>query len=197
MTHWVISDLHFQHENMLRGRKISIRPFDTLDQMHEAIIEGWNSRVKPRDKVTMLGDLTLQRPRKNPGHWWPDLYALCHRLHGQKRIVLGNHDHLPLDAYADLGFEKVFAMRVMGDLILTHVPVHPGQLGPGHRFKGNVHGHTHETNVGRLKYTYAYGEQLPYESVERDPRYLNVCVEPLNYTPISLEECRARIGGQA
>jgi calcineurin-like phosphoesterase family protein len=194
---WLISDLHLFHTNMLRGRAIGIRPFDTVDEMHEAIITGWNSVVKPVDKVYMLGDLTLSRPSKKGHIGGPDgdfqkycnIEEVTKHLSGQKRIVLGNHDYWDSMFYHNVGFQKVLAMRVLGDTLLTHIPVHPGQF---HRYKGNVHGHTHEVHMVK-EITNIDDTRVPTVSIVRDTRYLNVCVEPLNYVPINLEDARKRL----
>ena len=184
MTLWCISDLHLLHQNIIRGGKIGIRPFDTIDQMHERIIEGWNSVVKPRDKVYHLGDLTLWRPRKHyrpeDATAWATLCGVMNRLHGQKRHLLGNHDHLGIEAYHVLGFEKVMAYRHMAGFLFSHIPCHPSQF---YRFKGNVHGHTHQGTI----FTY---------DGDADRKYVNVCVDApgMNYTPISLEQIQQRLG---
>ena len=57
-------------------------------------------------------------------------------------------------------------------MILTHIPIHPESLA---RWGLNVHGHLH-ANVVKLSLA-----QIP------DPRYFNVSMEQINYTPISLE----------
>lgn len=50
-----ISDLHLGHANVL---KFDQRPFLTLDEMHETIINNWNSVVDKTDDVYILGDFT-------------------------------------------------------------------------------------------------------------------------------------------
>jgi len=179
MKIWFLSDLHLFHENMLRGGKIGIRSFNTLYDMHERIIEGWNSVVRPGDKVYEMGDLTLSRPKG--GHvnadQWAALISVVNRLQGQKRKLYGNHDHYLPEHYHALGFDKVMAYREMAGILFSHIPVHVSQF---YRFRGNVHGHTHEAHV--MKVGDAFGGGRP------DPRYINVCVEPRNYVPMSLDE---------
>lgn len=179
---WFISDLHLFHANMLRGGAIGIRPFDTLTEMHERIIEGWNSVVRPNHKVYVMGDLTLKRPlgkrETRPGlEAYHLLYPILQRLMGQKRKLFGNHDHLPMWVYEALGFEKVMAYREMAGILFSHIPVHPSQF---YRFRGNVHGHLHESTV--MLDDFHMGAIFP------DHRYINVCVEPRNYIPMSLDE---------
>ena len=179
MTIWAISDLHLFHANMLRSGKIGSRPFDTVEEMHERIIEGWNSVVKTNDKVYMLGDLTLMRPVKDETRTLQEMAEVrkvTDRLYGKKRLLLGNHDHYSVFDYVQwFGFEKVLAYRVLAGMVFSHIPVHPSQFA---RFKANVHGHTHEKHISSVG--------LSTQSM--DPRYVNVCVEPLDYVPISLEQ---------
>jgi calcineurin-like phosphoesterase family protein len=47
----------------------------------------------------------------------------------------------------------------------------------------NVHGHMHHNVITKDK----DGNQVP------DPYYVNVCCEHVGYTPISMEEIRAKI----
>ena len=50
---WIISDTHFQHENILKFEPT--RPGSTIQEHDEALIDNWNSVVKPGDKVYHLG----------------------------------------------------------------------------------------------------------------------------------------------
>ena len=61
-------------------------------------------------------------------------------------------------------------------ILLTHVPVHPGSLEM--KVKTNIHGHLHRNMVKD-------GDQL-------DERYINVCVENINFTPIHFDELKTR-----
>jgi calcineurin-like phosphoesterase family protein len=77
------SDYHLGHWNILTlGRK---RPFDTIDEMHEAIIERHNSVVKPGDIVYNLGDYGLKLKMEA-------LYGLRQRFVGNQFFIEGNHD---------------------------------------------------------------------------------------------------------
>ena len=48
------SDLHFGHENVLR---FDNRPFETVEEMDEELINRWNDKVGKGDLVYVLGDL--------------------------------------------------------------------------------------------------------------------------------------------
>ena len=177
-TIFVISDTHFSHTNIWKKFVLSdgspARPFTSDEDMNETMVERWNKTVREQDLVYHLGDVTMWR--QDTGGW---MSRLLSRLHGHKRIVLGNHDSMPTEWYYQC-FEKVFGSRVLENILFTHIPVHTQSLG---RFLANVHGHLHHNQV-------MLGSA---ESHTPDSRYINVSVERINYTPVSLDELKQRV----
>lgn len=161
---WVTSDTHFNHDNILTfvENGVAVRDFDSIQEMNERIIDNWNSVVKDGDIVYHLGDVYFKTR--------PDIDELLGRLKGRKRLVLGNHDS-GKDKHLLKHFQKIVMWRKFDGVVLTHVPVHPSVLSEA-RFKDgdivNVHGHLHTREI-------------------HDPRYMNVCVEQTNYTPVNIE----------
>ena len=54
---FVISDTHFNHENILEFKDYigkPVRDFDSVDQMNEAMMDNWVSVVGPKDTVCLL-----------------------------------------------------------------------------------------------------------------------------------------------
>lgn len=177
MTIWLIADWHLGHDNCCvkfkRRDGTPLRDFPNADACDDVMIERHNARVKPSDHVYMLGDVCIRKE-----HLWK-----VRRFNGHKRLVRGNHDIFKTKDYFDAGFEEIHGCRVLDNIMLTHVPIHPDCLG---RFAGNVHGHIHE-NV------------LPTEetrTLDRKRPYLNVGVEVLDYTPMTLEEAAMRLDGR-
>ena len=156
---WVISDTHFGHENII---KYCNRPFKSLEEMHEYIIDKWNSVVKDGDKVYHLGDV-----------YFSDKGKILHKLKGQKRLILGNHDNAK-DNYIQKFFKKILMWRMFPEfgLLLTHVPVYDKIFND--KVRKNIHGHIHNNNY------------------IVDERYKNVSVEVIDYTPINIEELRVK-----
>lgn len=163
---FVISDTHFNHTNIVRGTskwedKSGCRPFDTMDAHNRAIINAWNETVDDHDIVYHLGDVAF-----NSG------LQLVRHLNGDKRLVLGNHDHKDMREFRAVGFNEIYGYVDVGRAAtLTHGPLHPDHIGPRNV---NIHGHIHT---------------LPSP---KGP-YCNVSIEQLEgYRPILLEEAVRR-----
>ena len=89
------SDLHFQHNNILKF--VKPRPFSSIEEHDEIIINNWNNTVKNEDTVYVLGDIALK--------YNPDLLTKqLSRLKGKKHLILGNHDIAKIQAkYLNMG----------------------------------------------------------------------------------------------
>lgn len=129
---WFTSDTHAGHANIIRYCN---RPFASVEEMDAALIERWNSVVKPDDYVYHLGDVYF-----GSGH------EILKNLNGRKRLVLGNHDG-GKDQKLQRAFQKIFTWRMFPEfgLLMTHVPVHPSTLAA--KDLVNVHGHVHQNSL--------------------------------------------------
>lgn len=190
------SDHHIGHtkpwEEFKNNDGTPLRPFSSTEEMNEEIIDRHNAVVKPHDTVYFLGDVVINKK----------YLELVKKMNGKKRFVRGNHDIFDDKFYREVGFEKIYGVRVFVDnFILSHIPLHPDCI--TERFKVNVHGHLHgnrvmravkdETNIiGSLHDgSNVYGTKL-----EVDPRYFSVCMEQINYTPLHFDEVNALIEKQ-
>lgn len=191
---FVISDTHFSHTNAWEKFKLPngdpLRPFTSTEEMDETMVERWNAKVKPGDHVYHLGDCAIAKRG----------LEFVRRLNGKKRLVRGNHDIFKDDLYRDIGFEKIYGVRVFTDrFILSHIPLHPDCITD--RFKVNVHGHLHANEVMRwvkdadntIGVRFDDGSNIYGTKQEIDPRYICVSVEHTNYEPLSFDEVDARI----
>lgn len=124
---WFTSDHHFGHANILQYED-KHRPFASVNEMNEALIEAWNNIVNQKDIVYHLGDFCFGR--KN--------IAIAGRLNGKKRLIMGNHDVYPVQEYLQY-FDRVHGCLYYKNCILTHIPVHPNHA----RALINIHGHLH------------------------------------------------------
>lgn len=186
---WFLSDLHLGHGKTCTEFKMPdgvtpLRPFADGDEMNEAIIDRWNAVVKPQDKAYLLGDIVIHKRYLH----------LVARMNGSKRLIRGNHDVFKTTEYLQY-FKEVYGVRVMPEhrLVLTHVPIHTQEVT---RFGWNVHGHLHANKVRQTLYEQRYtsdgypdGQPISHEVP--DTRYINVCVEQTNFTPLHLDEVLA------
>lgn len=179
---WLVSDTHFGHSGVCRFTRgdgvTKLRPWDDPDEMDEAMIQLWNERVKPTDKVYHLGDVVINRRA----------LKTLHRLNGDKVLIRGNHDIFRDDEYREY-FRELRAYHVMNGMILSHIPVHEASLG---RFGVNIHGHLHANRVMKATGCHARTGEITYGN-EIDPRYHCVCVEQTDFAPVLFEEVIARI----
>lgn len=173
---FIVSDTHFGHVGVtqfLRKDGVTkLRPWSTIEEMDEALVENWNSVVRPCDKVYHLGDVVINRRA----------LSTLYRLNGDKVLIKGNHDIFKLTDYTE-HFRDIRAYHIMDKLIFSHIPVHPESQG---RFRGNVHGHLHDK---RVMLTNKYNQEVI------DQFYFNASVESINYTPIAFEEIRKYFKG--
>jgi calcineurin-like phosphoesterase family protein len=169
MRTFLISDTHFFHNNILTFKKSSgepLRPFSSVEEMNETMVDNWNRVVSKNDKVYHLGDVAFRNASS---------LSILDRLNGDKVLVKGNHDIHKSSAYLKY-FRDIRAYHVLDKILLAHVPVHPFSLS---RWKGQVHGHLHDNYV---PFNDDWGSE--------DPSYFNVSVERINYTPIDFEVIR-------
>ena len=184
---YYISDLHFLHENVLR---FDNRPFDSITQMQQTIVNNWNDKITNGDTVYILGDVSMRGKKE-------DLIALVATLKGRKVLVKGNHDDVSDYRYAQLFHEIVDYKEIHDsvdgqnyDLVLCHYPIFSWKkMGRGTIL---LYGHTHnsaedqyfqkclaEMNSNECRHTHS-----------RDVVAINVgCMKPwMDYEPRTLKE---------
>lgn len=138
--YWFGSDHHHGHRNIIGHMD---RPFQSLDDMDERMIEDHNDVVRPQDIVYFLGDFSFYNGAKTS--------LILSRMHGQKNLILGNHDHSKI-VRETKGWNRVLSyldLKVGSDrFVLSHFPfLSWHQM---HRGAYHLHGHSH----GSLKYPF-------------------------------------------
>jgi calcineurin-like phosphoesterase family protein len=175
---FLVSDTHFGHAGVCRFMRndgvTKLRPWNSPEDMDEAMVKAWNETVGPKDKVYHLGDVVINRKA----------LPIMERLNGDKVLIRGNHDIFRDEEYRKY-FRELRAYHVMNGMILSHIPIHTESLG---RFGVNIHGHTHSNRVMREVYDDTYDTISVV-----DPRYHCVCVEQTDFRPILFEDVIKRI----
>lgn len=176
---WFTSDLHFWHKNIC---KYCDRPYESIEEMNQGIVDNWNSVVKEDDTVFVLGDLGFCGIEK--------LRPLMSQLKGKIFLIQGNHDS---DKVVNKLYEegiikdyfKLLEVTVVNDeecpnqqLTLCHFPM----IDWYNKEKGAwmIHGHQH---------------QLP-ETPSCSPKHYDVGLDKNGMTPISFEQLKINITKQ-
>jgi calcineurin-like phosphoesterase family protein len=170
MTIFFTSDHHFGHANIIKHCN---RPWNTVAEMNEGLIERWNERIKPEDTVYHLGDLSFTKPKL--------VSSFLEHLNGRKHLIRGNHDN-KVDLYSHF-FESVRDYRVLrweGEIIvLMHFPISSWE--GMHKGTWHLHGHSHGTHQRSLPLSTEHGPSL------------DVGVDCHNWYPLSFEEVREKL----
>jgi calcineurin-like phosphoesterase family protein len=178
---WFTADQHFGHENII---KFCDRPFQSVEEMDDVLIDNWNKVIGKDDIVYHLGDFTLGN--------FDFAKKYFAKLNG-KIQVLANHWHhdkrwLPKDFFGPMVSEYPDFVREIGhvDIVPPMIVLEIANMGEEgrplavtlchyplavwdrrHYGSWHLHGHTHKHNFDR---------QLS----------LNVGVDCMNFSPISL-----------
>lgn len=132
METFFTSDTHFYHKNIIELCK---RPYRDIEQMHEEMVNSWNSVVSPSDTVYHLGDVAFSRE-----------LGILHRLNGFKHLIYGNHDEMSISSLAPyfIDIQRYKELKLGNQkLVLFHFPIED--------WNGKMHGtiHLHGHSHGR------------------------------------------------
>jgi Predicted phosphoesterase or phosphohydrolase len=169
-----ISDLHIGHANVLQ---FDNRPFFTLDEMHQAIINNWNSAVGKGDDVYILGDFAWKND---------DGLEVIKQLNGKKFLIKGNHDRLSPELEKQFVWVKDYDVIKDDDrhVVLFHYPIaHWRNSDYGYY---HLYGHIHQGRDARPFQNYVRAmkfRDLPYECYN-----VGCMMDYMNYTPRTLDE---------
>lgn len=184
MTVWFTADLHLGHGNIL---KYCNRPFlspqerakaatdprgkwrvsaDTVRRHDDELLDAINTRVRPEDRLYVLGDFCWGRYEE----------ALAHRERIACRdviLVWGNHDHREVGRVFQHTLEQGMITVEGQDIWLCHYPLRTWNR----RFHGSwsLYGHVHGKFVAE--------DEANLSSLTRD-----VGVDACDYRPLSFQD---------
>ena len=161
------ADTHFGHKMLVEKK---LRPFDSVEEMDEAIIERWNAVVRDKDVVYHLGDVSFR-----PDH---ETVKILSRLNGQIRLVRGNHDRFNAQVKNKFQWIKAYyEVTAIGNtkldqiIVLCHYPFEAWNK--SHHGSYHLFGHKH----GSLK-------TMPHA------KRIDACVEDNSYSPWSYDSIK-------
>lgn len=147
---YYIADLHFFHEAI--NQKMDRRGFADGEEMNEYMIGKWNRKVRERDEVIILGDLSWGSAKQTD--------ELLKRLQGRLYLITGNHDRFVKQRKVDLKrFVWIKPYEELADnrrkVVLCHYPIlfYNGQYRldkEGNPRTYMLYGHVHDTQDQRL-----------------------------------------------
>ncbi len=166
METFVTADTHFDHESILQYCN---RPFDSIEDMNDALIERWNGRVGRRDKVYVVGDFAFKRHLR-----W------LNALHGKKVLIRGNHDDASQKVYTSFTEVHDLLTRRIGEkqVVFCHYALRTWP--DNNQGAWHLYGHSH----GRLT-----------ESPAR--RSCDVGVDVWGYAPVPWEALARKLEARA
>lgn len=173
------SDTHYNHKNICR---FSNRPFKSVQEMNEALIQNWNSVVKPEDTTYIIGDFNFGDAGESK--------RILSRLNGSKNLIKGNHDRIQYSSDSGFGFIKdyyelthEFSDGFKQKLVLCHYAMRVWNK--SHYGSWNLYGHSH----GSLE---PVGKQIDVgvDATLLYNKWFNVDANVKPYTPVSIEQIR-------
>lgn len=137
---YFVSDLHLSHKNIL---KYDNRPFNSIEEHDQSIINNINSTCEETSLLFILGDVSMTSDMNY-------LRKLFKQIKCKVVLVKGNHDSHLKDCFLKETFIDVkdyleLKTKQAGKLILSHYPFY--SWNGSHR--GNIHlyGHLHTTKL--------------------------------------------------
>lgn len=171
------SDTHWGHANIIR---FCSRPFISVEEMNDVLIQNWNN-VVPKDGIVFhLGDFAF-----GGSQLWNDVLS---KLNGHIYLILGNHDRKNLREGYMQRFELIAPqMQIEIDkqsVYLNHYPFLC--YGGSYRDVWQLFGHVH---TSKSKNTGKDFDRL----VNLMPTQYDVGVDLNDFTPISWAKLKERI----
>ena len=142
---YYISDLHFFHESL--NTQMDCRGFKDAAQMNAYMIKQWNSRVRPKDEVVILGDFSVGKAKETN--------EVLSQLNGTLYMIKGNHDSYLKDS--EFNKERFVWIKPYAEMhdnrrkvVLSHYPIfcYNGQYRrnkKGEPLTYMLYGHVHDT----------------------------------------------------
>jgi calcineurin-like phosphoesterase family protein len=166
-----IADLHLGDKKHSKKRG-----FNSIEEMHDHIIEEWNLVTSKNDRVFLLGDVAISAK----------YYPLLEELNGKIYVILGNHDKFKdvpkLLKYVE-GISGLY--KYVDNIYLSHCPINECQIGS--KVSLNIHGHMHKNYIKTYIWDYAIRDEVPV----KHPNFINVCVDRIGYNPQTLNQLMA------
>jgi len=188
MARFFTSDTHFGHQRII---ELCERPFSSVEEMNEVMIDNWNSVVKPDDVVIHLGDVALGKIA--------DSLPLVGRLNGYKVLVPGNHDRVFSGEKPKMRerfvpeYLKVFD-KIQKEIVWVSKDDKPYALASHFPYSGDSHGIDRHVDKRPLDNGLPLIHGHVHDSWKHNGRQFNVGVDVNDFRPVSEDEILDWIG---
>jgi len=193
---YLTSDLHIFHTNVIRYCN---RPFNTVEEMNEALVANWNFVVDVDDSVYCLGDFSMAaRP----------VETFTKRLNGIKYLVPGNHDFCHsyhkksrtpenrakwIKFYQDNGWivlpeQTTLEVPGLGTLNMCHMPYESYNSGSDEKQFDDKYKKWRPVDDGRILLCGHVHEKWKTKKTDKETLMINVGVDVNNHKPVSLDQ---------
>ena len=181
MANYFIADTHWGHKNCL---SFDNRPFKTIEEHDEALINNWNNVVGIDDDVYLLGDISWYNSTKT--------IEIIKQLNGRNLFwIKGNHDNKILknrelrNLFVEICDYKELDLGNGKILVLSHYPIPC--------FKNHYYGSYHFFGHVHSSFEYNMMMNIKYQMEELYTKPCNMynvgcMMSYMNYTPRTFEE---------
>ena len=189
MARFFTSDTHFGHQRII---ELCNRPFSSVEEMNEVMIERWNTVVKPDDVVIHLGDVALGKIAET--------LPLIGRLNGYKVLVPGNHDRVFSGEKPRIRerftpeYLKVF-QKIQKETVWVSKDDKPYALASHFPYSGDSTGIDRHADKRPLDNGLPLIHGHVHDSWKHNGRMFNVGVDVNNFFPVSEDEIVDWISG--
>lgn len=190
-----IADCHFYHNRICT--EMDHRGFSGFEEMNEHMIAQWNSRVRAKDDVYVLGDFSIAKGDATA--------KILDRLKGKLHLIIGNHDkYLEDRTFNRSWFRSIEHYAEIRDnsrnVILSHYPLfcYKGQYRldqAGNPLTYMLYGHVHNTQDEQLVHRFIMETRetkvMSKHATEPEPipcNMINCFCMFSNYQPMTLDE---------
>lgn len=139
---WLTADEHYHHRRILQYQK---RPFSTVEEMNDRLIEAHNSVVGDEDVVIHVGDFSFGKAE--------DFARVAERLAGAHFFMDGSHDRSMREFFAEghgEGSQRLFLLPKLFEftfqktkVVLCHYAMENWWASHYGRSSVHFHGHSH------------------------------------------------------
>lgn len=174
------SDTHFGHAKII---EYCNRPFKSVEEMNEKLIENWNNTVSDGDVIFHLGDIAL-----GGSSVWNSILP---RLNGCIYLIKGNHDMKNLRNNYTGFFKEIHSQMQIHiekrSIYLNHFPFlcYSGSYRNSQDAVYQLFGHVHSGPVSVGEDDDRLGVLFPFQ--------YDVGVDNNNYAPVSWRQVESKI----